>query len=68
VAFDSWHGSLANLKRVRACGWRWLTQLKANRLVDPNRKGNRPLASLEISPSGTLVHPGSGEQWNSEPT
>ena len=56
VAFDSWYGSLANLKQVRACGWRWLIQLKANRLVDTDRKGNRPLASLEISPSETLVH------------
>ena len=56
VAFDSWYGSLANLKRVRACGWRWLTQLKANRLVDPDRSGNRPLASLELSASGTIVH------------
>jgi len=40
VAFDSWYGSLANLKQVRACGWTWLTQLKANRLVDPGRSGN----------------------------
>lgn len=56
VAFDSWYGSLANLKRVRACGWTWLTQLKVNRLVDPDRSGNRPLGSLELSASGTLVH------------
>ena len=56
VAFDSWYGSLANLKRVRACGLTWLTQLKANRLVDPDRSGNRPLDSLELNPSGTLVH------------
>src|ERR687885_374888 len=34
VVFDSWYASLANLKALRAYGWRWLTRLKANRLVD----------------------------------
>jgi putative transposase len=47
---------LANLKQVRACGWTWLTQLKAHRLVDPDRSGNRPLGSLALSASGTFVH------------
>jgi putative transposase len=56
VAFDSWHGSLANLKQVRACGWSWLTQLKANRLADPDGSGNRPVSSLELSASGSRVH------------
>ena len=35
MAFDSWYASLDNLKAVRGHGWRWLTQLKGNRLVYP---------------------------------
>jgi hypothetical protein len=56
VVFDSWYASLANLKLVRSCGWRWLTQLKSNRLVNPNGTGNRPLAECSISATGTRVH------------
>lgn len=33
VVFDSWYGSLENLKLINGFGWVWLTRLKANRLV-----------------------------------
>ncbi len=56
VAFDSWYSSLANLKLIRSYGWHWLTQLKANRHVDPDRTGNRPLAEVSIAPHGSIVH------------
>lgn len=56
VLFDSWYGSLENLKAVRDLGWRWLTQLKANRLVNLDRQGNRPVSETPISPEGTIVH------------
>lgn len=56
VAFDSWYSSLANLKTIRDYNWRWLTQLKSNRLVNPDRTGNRPLSEVEIAASGTIVH------------
>ena len=56
VAFDSWYSSLANLKLIRSCGWHWLTQLKANRHVDPDRTGNRPLGEVPIAPNGSIVH------------
>lgn len=56
VAFDSWYGSLANLKQVRACGWDWLTQLKVNRHVDPDRTGNRPVSEVPIDDAGSVVH------------
>jgi putative transposase len=56
VAFDSWYASLDNLKAVRACGWRWLTQLKGNRLVNPDATGNRPLEQCAIAAAGTRVH------------
>lgn len=56
VLFDSWYSSLENLKTVRDYGWRWLTQLKSNRLVNPDGEGNRPISEVEISEQGTVVH------------
>jgi len=56
VAFDSWYASLANLKFLRACDWPWLTQLKANRLVDPDGSGNRPISHTLIGRTGSVVH------------
>lgn len=56
VVFDSWYASLANLKALRGHGWRWLTQLKANRLVNPDGAGNRPLGDCAIAETGTRVH------------
>ena len=56
VLFDSWYASLANLKAIRGHGWRWLTQLKANRTVNPDGAGNRPLGECDIRPTGTRVH------------
>ena len=55
VAFDSWYASLANLKQVRDCGWHWLTQLKVNRLVDPDRSGNRQVSEVLVDRSGSVV-------------
>jgi putative transposase len=56
VLFDSWYASLDNLKLVRDLGWRWLTQLKSNRLVNPDGTGLRPLPQVELSATGTVVH------------
>jgi putative transposase len=56
VVFDSWYAGLANLKAIRSHGWRWITQLKANRLVNPDGTGNHPLADCALSPTGTRVH------------
>jgi putative transposase len=55
VAFDGWYSSLDNLKLLRELGWAWLTRLKANRLVNKDRQGQRPLSRTEISASGTQV-------------
>ncbi len=33
VCFDSWYGSVENLKLVRALGWHFLTRLKSNRQI-----------------------------------
>ena len=56
VIFDSWYASLPNLKLIRSFGWRWFTRLKANRLVNLDKQGNRPLAQITLSEFGTVVH------------
>ena len=56
VLFDSWYGSLDNLKTIRNLGWSWLTQLKSNRQVDPDRSGNRAISEVEIRESATILH------------
>jgi putative transposase len=55
VAFDSWYSGLENLKAVRDCGWTFLTQLKANRRVNPGRQGLRPVSEAAIESTGTIV-------------
>ena len=56
VAFDGWYSSLENLKLIRSLGWRWLTRLKANRNVNLDRQGLRPLSLTAIAATGTVVH------------
>lgn len=56
VVFDSRYASLANLQAIRGHGWRWVTQLQANRTVNPDGAGNRSLGACAISPTGTRVH------------
>jgi putative transposase len=60
VLFDSWYASidgcpLGGMRLIRDCGWRWLTRLKGNRLVNPDRTGNRAVADCTIAESGTVV-------------
>ncbi len=56
VLCDSWYACLENLKTIRDFGWRWLTQLKANRHVNPDRQGLRPISQVAIASGGTVVH------------
>lgn len=56
VLFDSWYASLENLKETRGHGWAWLTQLKSNRLVNPDNAGNVPLKQVDIPTEGRIVH------------
>jgi DDE superfamily endonuclease len=55
VLFDEWYASLENLKAVRDRQWTWLTQLKANRLVNPDGSGLRPVGRVALAPQGTIV-------------
>lgn len=55
IVFDRWYGSLDNRKRIRGFGWRWLTQRKTNRRVDPDGTGNRAVERCVIAETGTAV-------------
>lgn len=56
VVFDSWYSGTPNLKLIRSLQWIWLTRLKENRLVNPDRTGNRAIKEIEIAESGSVVH------------
>ncbi len=43
------------MRLIRDCGWRWLTRLKGNRLVNSDRTGNRAVAACDIAETGTVV-------------
>ncbi len=56
VAFDSWYSSLDNLKLIRRLEWHWITRFKENRLVDPDKKGNKPISETSIPEGGCITH------------
>lgn len=56
VVFDSWYSGFENLKTIRDFGWTWLTRLKSNRLVNPDREGLRPVSTIETDERGCVVH------------
>jgi hypothetical protein len=55
VCFDSWYGSIENLKLVRALGWHFLTRLKSNRQINVNRAGLQAVGSATLEGAGQLV-------------
>jgi hypothetical protein len=55
VCFDSWYASIANLKLVRALEWHFLTRLKANRQVNPDREGLQAVSDTEIPDAGRVL-------------
>jgi hypothetical protein len=55
VAFDSWYSGLENLKLIRSFGWVWLTRLKSNRKVNPDREGLRAVSEVEVGEAGRVV-------------
>jgi putative transposase len=56
VLFDSWYSSLDNLKKIRGNGWHWLTRLKKNRLVNPDKTKNVQISTIDIPSDGRNVH------------
>jgi hypothetical protein len=56
VAFDSWYSSLPNLKLIRSYGWIWLTRLKENRQVNPDKISLQAISKITINPIiGSIV-------------
>jgi hypothetical protein len=55
VAFDSWYSGLEDLKLIRSFGWIWLTRLKSNRRVNPDREGLRAVSEVEVGGAGRVV-------------
>jgi hypothetical protein len=55
VCFDSWYSALENLKLCRALGWHFLTRLKSNRKVNPDKEGLKAISQVFISASGRVV-------------
>jgi putative transposase len=55
VVFDGWYAGLENLKLLRSFQWLWLTRLKSNRQVNPDRQGLRPISAVEIGEQGRVV-------------
>jgi putative transposase len=55
VCFDSWYSALENLKLCRALGWYFLTRLKSNRKVNPDKEGLKPISEIFISATGRVV-------------
>lgn len=55
VLFDGWYASLENLKLLRGYGWKFLTRLKANRLVRINNGPPCAVSLQPISSEGTEV-------------
>ena len=56
MCFDCWYPGLENRNAVRACGWHFLTQVRSNRRVNPDRTGNRSISDGPIAATGTVVH------------
>ena len=56
VLFDSWYSCTENVKFIKKLGWEWFAPIKKNRLVDPDKTGNRPVSSLTFADDGEVVH------------
>lgn len=55
VVFASWYAGVENLKLIHSFQWIWLTRLKSNRKVNPDRRGLRPISEVEIGAQGRIV-------------
>ena len=56
VVFDGWYSGVENLKAIRSYGWLWLTRLKGNRQVNPDRTGNRAVETVFTLSDDCVVH------------
>ena len=55
VCFDSWYGSIENLKLIRVLGWHFLTRLNSNRQINVNRTGLQAVSAAALETGGNIV-------------
>jgi hypothetical protein len=55
VLFDAWYSGLDNLKAIRDLGWHFLTRVRSNRTVNPDRSGHVAVSAVEVGTAGRLV-------------
>ena len=55
MAFDSWYAGLENLKHLRREGFLFLTRLKRNRVVNPDKSGLVEVSTLRVPEEGVVV-------------
>ena len=55
VLFDSYYSSLENLKAVRGLGWHFLTRVRSNRTLNPDRAGQVAAERVLTGPGGRVV-------------
>lgn len=49
VLMDSWYSGLPNLKNIRDKNWHFITMLKSNRIVSPNKGTSLAIQDLELA-------------------
>lgn len=47
VLADAWYGSIANLKKIRSLGWKFIMGLKENRIVNVTQGTNLAVSALD---------------------
>lgn len=52
VLFDAWYASLENLKLIDSFNWKWITQLKKNRIVSTEPHKPQRLEEVSIPKKG----------------
>lgn len=56
ILIDSWYTSLDNLKLVNRIDWKWIAQLRKNRVVSTEPHHHQHLEDLDIPEEGMEVH------------
>ena len=49
VLMDSWYSSTTNLKYIRDTGWKFITNLKTNRLVSESKGSHKAISDLDFT-------------------
>lgn len=56
ILMDTWYTSLDNLKLVHKLNWKWVSQLRKDRIVSRQTHQHQHLEDLDIPETGLVVH------------